>query len=306
MKTVYYMPLESEGRKELTIFRDLIAESNSATNEQGKSTCDITDLVTKSLSRLKLTHLTIFGSLKLDLTDKRLVSLVKQSKSLVSLEIKYNDLDNQDAKNIASLISDNYCLTVLSLQGNLITSSGFCAISKALSSNSCLKSIDVSFNSISNYGVRRFAEALKYNSTVEYINLSSNQINEHGIKCLAAMLKVNKSVEVLELGFNKIGDKGAIYIANALSVNRTLKKIAIQEAEINPVGEGVKALEKSLYLNFKLIALDLYYHAYAEQWQNKHTEYIEIYLEQNMYILGESAEDIQDLLSTEPWPNLYV
>ncbi|XP_058192906.1 uncharacterized protein LOC131310110 [Rhododendron vialii] len=195
---------------------------------------------------------------------------VRESKSLVFLNLSMNDIGDEGAEKIAEALKQNQSLANLDLGGNNIHAKGASAIAQVLKENSIITKLEISYNPIGPHGAKTLfevlkshgniktlslgwcqigamgvefiADALKYNSTISTLDLRANGLGDEGAICLAQSLKVvNGALTSLDLGFNEIRDDGAFAIARALKANEdvSITKLNLASNSISKLGQGV-------------------------------------------------------------------
>jgi PAS domain S-box-containing protein len=224
--------------------------------------------------------------------DPQVLKLLKNNEgSLVSLDLSYQALNQQDIQTLIENLKGNSCLTTLNLTGNRIGDQGaihlrvhpaflnlnlsgtgvgeMTAIS--LAKHPAIISLDLSQNKIGNMG----AEELAKNTKIEILNLAGNKITCSGAIALARnktlrslslmenfiadsgvnSLAQNKTLTSINLSVNQITNTGAIALAN----NSTLTSLMLHHNKIEK--EGAKAFAK----NFRLLELDLGFNKIGEE-----------------------------------------
>ena len=140
-------------------------------------------------------------------TLQLLISAVPCAKSLVHLDLSFNQLLPADVEMISVALSVNSTLKILMLE-------------------SC---------SIDGEGAEHLATGLEDNHVLEALLLDSNNIDTKGAAALSEMLVVNTSLKKMSLKLNKlIGVEGAIKFLNALEHNYTLQSLCLPP-ECEPV-----------------------------------------------------------------------
>ncbi|CAF3925832.1 unnamed protein product [Rotaria magnacalcarata] len=169
---------------------------------------------------------------------KHIRQLLKRAdpKTLVTLELAWNEIGDDEAKAIAYSIQQNKMITTLDLQHNLIGPKGAQHLAKVLQENMTLTTINLENNRIGDQGAEYFANALRLNKRLASLNLRTNQIRSQGIQHLSMALEQNQTLTVLSLASNRITAKGAQHFANALQINNTLTTLDLQSNEIGPIG----------------------------------------------------------------------
>ena len=156
------------------------------------------------------THFAGLGLLKSEFQEdtlQLLISAIPCAKSLIHLELSFNQLPQSDVE----------------------------MLSVALFVNSTLKILNLNYCSIDGEGAEHLATGLEDNHVLEALLLDSNNIDTKGAAALSEMLVVNTSLKKLSLKLNKsIGVEGAIKFLNALEHNNTLQTLC-RPSESEPV-----------------------------------------------------------------------
>jgi Leucine-rich repeat (LRR) protein len=167
----------------------------------------------------------------------------KNDPTLTTLDLSFQEIDDDDIELLCDAMANNTKLTTLDLLYNSIGPDG----AKALARNTTLTSLDVSGNGIGPDG----AEALANNTTLTTLNLTDNAIRLIGAKALAN----NTSLTTLKVAFNGIGDVGA----EALAKNTSLTTLDVSYNSIGPNGAKALAGNKTLLkLNCESYSLSIY------------------------------------------------
>jgi len=161
----------------------------------------------------------------IDLTSKRLGSAsgiviakcIEFNAVLTSIDVGFNDLDEETALSIVRAVRPRDKLTFLGL--------GSCGIGAS--------------------GAKEIAEFIQFSAVLKKIVLSGNLIEDEGAIALGESLKTNKSLEELELIKCSIGPEGAKGLADALaSGSAVLTSLNLRGNAIR--SEGAKALAAAL------------------------------------------------------------
>jgi hypothetical protein len=165
---------------------------------------------------------------KLTKKDLKLIcSFLDSHKSIKSLYVFWNNIDDEGAK----ILAENKTLTSLYIGSNEIGNGGI----KALAQNKAFTLLDVTNNRFDNEGTKSLAQS----ETLVSLNVAGNKINKEGIKALAQ----NKSLTSLELG--NCVDKES---AKILAANTTLTSLVLPGSPIG-IG-GLEALAENKTLTF--------------------------------------------------------
>jgi hypothetical protein len=105
------------------------------------------------------------------------------------------------------MLKRNATLLSLDLRDNQIGAASAKDLSDMLKQNISLTSLHLSTNQIGDAGAKALSDVLKYNSTLISLDLYNNQINASGAKDLSDMLKQTTTLISLELRYNQIDNK---------------------------------------------------------------------------------------------------
>lgn len=125
---------------------------------------------------------------------KVLAEKMRNNKSLKSLKLSMNLLEDEGVKFIAEVLNTT-ALETLEISANLIGNEGMRAISSALMDNKTLTSLHLDMNKIGDEGAVMMAHALEKNKTLTYLNLSNNYLTEEGVAILKSFERINIDLE---------------------------------------------------------------------------------------------------------------
>ncbi|AIF81938.1 hypothetical protein I862_06920 [endosymbiont of Acanthamoeba sp. UWC8] len=165
---------------------------------------------------------------------KILFEVLKENKTITSLDLSDNDLKDAEVIAIAEVLKENKTITSLNLSGNYIEEAGVIAIAEALKGNKTITSLDLGYNRIREAGWIAIAETLRKNKTLTLLNLGYNNIREAGWIAIAEALKENKIITSLDLSDDYITDKGAIELIKLLESNKSILEINLRKRTISP------------------------------------------------------------------------
>jgi len=178
-----------------------------------------------------------------------LVSSLLPLTGLAKLDLNYNSIGDDGAKQVAQLIQDGSSLTFLDLVKNSIQAPGVQALAEALGKNRSLKALHLGMNQIGDEGLMHLAGALTTNETLLTLDIEVNQIGAKGVEELAVVLTdFNRTLTAINLQDNQIGDEGAVALAKVLEHSETLGMLDIRTNQITGFGCGAvaAALSKSV------------------------------------------------------------
>ncbi|XP_068686719.1 leucine-rich repeat-containing protein 74A-like [Montipora foliosa] len=152
-----------------------------------------------------------------DLHEGDLYKLLKADRILLRvLNLKGNELGDEDAITVGSFLEWNESLEELDLSWNAIHLQGAAALAKGLKTNRALRSVSLSRNSISNKGALEIGKALKVNRKLQILDVTNCGFNEIGAENILEGLRNNTVLEVLRIGRNTIHDYGAYKILKSI------------------------------------------------------------------------------------------
>ena len=190
-----------------------------------------------------------------------LCDCLKEDNTLQELNLAYNNITNEGAKNIkkiAEAIRVTKTLQKLSLRENKLSDDEVAAISYSLNSNVSLQELNLTRNNITDEGAKKIAKAIQENETLQTLNLSYNNISDDGAEAISYSLEINVSLQELNLTRNNITDEGAKKIAKAIQVTKTLRKLNLNENQI--FDDGAADIGNSLIVNKSLQELNIQGH----------------------------------------------
>ena len=152
-----------------------------------------------------------------------LTSIISHNKSMESLLLSDNNLNDDGVIKIAQSLCKHNTLKVINLQSNNITEKAAEALASIISSNTGLEELYLGNNTIQ-LGIITMSTALKNISSLKVLDLYSNNIPEEAADELSAAIKANNSLEKLSLGGNHLGSS-TVMVVNALKQFTTLKEL---------------------------------------------------------------------------------
>ena len=204
---------------------------------------------------LDLEVLNISGNCIFEQGAKVIVSVVKNTPTLLSLFCCNNQLSNNGATTIVDSLRFNKRLQTLCLSLNGITSDGITNITRIIQVNTTLKRLDISHNNISDDGAMAIGVYLKLNRTLEELNLSDNNITDDGIEKLAEAIKSNGALVKLNISHNSMSHNGTEAISECLKVNNTMAELDLSWNNIT--SSGAVNIAKAIQINTTLQKLDI-------------------------------------------------
>lgn len=132
------------------------------------------------------------------------------------LNLKGNELGDEDAIAMGSFMERNKSLEELDVSWNAIHLRGAAALAKGLKANKTLRTLCLSRNNISNKGALKLGEALKINRYLQVLDVTNCGFNEIGVEDILKGLRANSTLEVLKIGRNNVHDYGAYKILKSI------------------------------------------------------------------------------------------
>uniref|UniRef100_K3WV20 Uncharacterized protein n=1 Tax=Globisporangium ultimum (strain ATCC 200006 / CBS 805.95 / DAOM BR144) TaxID=431595 RepID=K3WV20_GLOUD len=218
----------------------------------------------KNLTRLQLTYgvkqvgmkyeRMLFGMKISDATN--LSHIVKNTKTLTTLWLPSNLLDDDLLRMVMTGLVKNNTITSLDLSHNKITNHGARLLAKLLGPESVLTSLRVCDNQIHAEGGRYLSRGLKYNSSLMELDLRLNRLTDEGGRMLLEGLADHHSLTTLNLSSNMIGSETAAALAEIISDPSTsLRSIDLSSNILKEVDGDV--LSQGLARNSTIVAMDL-------------------------------------------------
>ena len=187
--------------------------------------------------------------------------IVERERKLKQLNLSYNILTNNAAKDYATALKHSNCkLESLNLGGNKLTDNAAKDLGEALKHSNCkLESLDLSYNKLTDNAAKDLGEALKHsNCKLESLVLNNNNFTDNAAKDLGEALKhSNCKLETLSLSVNKLTDNAAKDFAAAL-MHSICRLKSLYLASNNLTDNAAKDLGEALkHSNCKLESLVL-------------------------------------------------
>ena len=139
----------------------------------------------------KLEVLCLGGNGINDTNVDAVVEIVKGSKSLAKLDLRYNDLGSKGIQTLCEAIADGQCekLSCIHLEGNKVGDNGCQYLAEVLSKSN-MSELYLGDNGIGPAGAAHLADALAKDDTkLEKLFLEGNQIKAEGAEALAVALE---------------------------------------------------------------------------------------------------------------------
>ncbi|MES2121229.1 MAG: hypothetical protein V4492_00455 [Chlamydiota bacterium] len=160
-----------------------------------------------------------------------LVSALLINHTLVSLNLSFNSLREEEGENIALMLNGNRCLAHLILAGNSLGNRGAEAIAGALTANSTLTELDLSRNTIEEKGGIELGISLLNNSSLTVLHIGGNDFKEGTARALSHGLRINSTVEILSLRDVFFDPDADQLLISALAINTRLREVVVPHWE---------------------------------------------------------------------------
>jgi len=193
---------------------------------------------------------------------------IQQSKSLTSIDLSYNNEAIKHKSSITSLanaIKNNSTLTSLDLSDCDIGDENIGILCNAIILNPIMKNLFLSNCGIGNDGVQKLGNIFHSNnngnngSSITSLDLENNDFGSKGVVELLKAISQNKNqLTYLNLAENIIGDEGATAIAQVISCNSN-NNIHLDTLHVNLLSQsGLQSIFHALLTNTCLVNLNLY------------------------------------------------
>lgn len=159
---------------------------------------------------------------------------LRKLKELERFRISNGNASNEQIKIILSSFSMHKSLTTLDLSYNIIDDSVCDCVGKLLISSCPLECLILKCNKITDIGVKSIAAALFENTKLKKLDISLNMVGNEGSCFLAHVLLSNNSLEDLDISKNKITYDAGSAFAKLISLSNNLRYLKMQE---NALGE---------------------------------------------------------------------
>ena len=158
---------------------------------------------------------------------KILAQALREKKTIPSLNISQNALKQKDLEFLIYTLKDNKFITSLNISKNFGYSDE--KNIKALANLQYVKTLDISSNNFTPEDIKEFAKILKENKSIETLKFADNNLKGDALEEFLEALKVNKTITSLDIGGNKLQPAGFELLVEALKVNKVLKKLFIYD-----------------------------------------------------------------------------
>lgn len=150
---------------------------------------------------------------------------LKRNKSLVSIILRNNSIEEQGAVEIVEGLMNNKIIEVLDISGNKPKLAG-CEKLAAFLKTTCLKQLNVSGCSVGQREARALSEGLIENETLVELRIDSNALGDAGATSIATALHRNGCLRFVWMRSNEITDVGLNVLERTLKhANYNLQKV---------------------------------------------------------------------------------
>jgi hypothetical protein len=163
----------------------------------------------------------------------------------------------EDAESLARLVRQSRSLISLTLSENLINDALIETLADAVEGSSTLTELCLAHNAIGDDGAKRLAQMFDQNHLLARLDLTDNRIGAAGAAALGSALASPENVlEELLLSLNPLGDDGGAALFDCLrSGNRGLRRLCVSACGLR--GAAYRALNALLEASGALRALDI-------------------------------------------------
>ena len=189
--------------------------------------------------------------------------IVKRERKLKQLNLRYNNLTNNAAKDFATALEHSNCkLESLDLSQNNMNDNAAKDLGEALKHSNCkLKKLGLGYNNFTDNAAKDLGEVLKHsNCKLKLLDLGDNNLTDNAAKDLGEALKhSNCKLKKLGLGYNNFTDNAAKDLGEALKHSNCKLKLLdlihnnVTDNAAKDLGEALKYSNcklESLYLSF--------------------------------------------------------
>jgi Ran GTPase-activating protein (RanGAP) involved in mRNA processing and transport len=204
----------------------------------------------------------LFGMKILDATN--LSHLIKNTRTLTSLWLPSNQIDDDLLRMIMSGLVKNCTITSFDFSHNKITNHGARLLAKLLGPDSVITSLNLCDNQIHAEGGRYLSRGLKYNTSLVELNLRLNRLTDEGGRMLIEGLAEHRNLTILNLSNNMLGKETAEAFADVFADPKcTLRCVDLSGNVFSE--EHAEILLHGLQQNTSIIALDLRQNEIAQE-----------------------------------------
>ncbi|KAK4472299.1 hypothetical protein MN116_003565 [Schistosoma mekongi] len=184
-------------------------------------------------------------------------NLLKECYELETLDLSYNNFENDGLILVKELLEEFAFLTHINLSGNHLKQEDFMLLQSILMNNTQMNTLILKDAKITDNGAVMIANGLRVNTRLKMLDLSKNLIRSEGALEIAKVLANSINLEWLSLHWNQIRSHGANKFGNSLGFNTSLRYLDLSWNGFN--GKSLENLGKGLTKNCHLEELNLKY-----------------------------------------------
>ena len=186
-------------------------------------------------------------------------AILHLAKSLLKLDISYNNIVYEGCKAISDALSHCKHLEELNIRGNHIWGDGACVLASSLCNFAqYLHKLDISTNSIGSDGANAIADALKHCTHLEELAVSDNTLGNEGACILASTFnRYAQTLSKVDMSDNHIGNEGCKYITEELKQCVNLKELDLSYNFIKFNDNDAMVFARALRHCYSLCKLDI-------------------------------------------------
>ena len=154
-----------------------------------------------------------------------ILNSLQNLKTLLILDLSYNNISIESSDAIAAVINSNNSLEQLWLDGNCLLNNGVVRIADALQGHSRLKLLSLCSTGITEHVAEEISAVIKSNSGLEYLMLGGNQLQSLGVSRLSKVLCGKENLRNLNFFSNRITKESAFELANVISHCTNLEEL---------------------------------------------------------------------------------
>ncbi|OQR98228.1 hypothetical protein ACHHYP_08988, partial [Achlya hypogyna] len=176
-----------------------------------------------------------------------LCTALRNNKTVKTLNLRRNPLENEGAMFVAEMLEGNTCLEELDMGDTDLGHGSLIAMATALSLNESLRSINLDnplLRTLEEEALQHIGKMLQNNATLRHVSLCKHNITDVGAQVLAERLLDNKTLTSLHLRANKIGGFGSEALAALLLSGSSIVDLDLTANRMTD--EGAQAFETVL------------------------------------------------------------
>uniref|UniRef100_A0A3Q0KMP4 Nalp (Nacht, leucine rich repeat and pyrin domain containing)-related n=1 Tax=Schistosoma mansoni TaxID=6183 RepID=A0A3Q0KMP4_SCHMA len=184
-------------------------------------------------------------------------NLLKECNELETLDLSYNNFENDGLILVKYLLEDFAFLKHINLSGNHLNQEAFVLLQTILTKNTQMDTLILKDARINDTGAVMIASGLRTNTRLKMLDLSKNLIRCEGALEIAKVIANSINLQWLSLHWNQIRSSGAFEFGNSLGSNTSLLYLDLSWNGFN--GKCLENLGKGLTRNCHLKELNLKY-----------------------------------------------